>query len=153
MQIEPSIYLTHDADHQTEIIPMLADHPHYAALRCADCRGGLHLKWLSYAECVALEVPVINKTYKSQKSRATKWAQATTKEQSFYRSYQPRSFDLPRTPSILLGDRLTIKSKYTGNSIHTIPIPYLKNLLKKNLVPNHKDQQIIIESIHRRSGS
>ena len=152
MKIDQLTYLAHD-NHQIEIIPMPADHPHYAALRCADCGGGLHLKWLSHDECVVLQVPITNKTYKSQKSTATKWAQATHKQQSFYKSYQPQSFALPRAPSILLGDRLTIGPKYTGNSIHTIPIPYLENLLKKNKVPNHKDQKLITESIQRRSGS
>lgn len=153
MKIFSKTFSKHES-HQVEIIPT-PDLIHYAALRCRDC-AGVHLKWLSQTECSRLGVHFLTPkkaTKKSKQQTQHKWSQASEKERNFYTSYQPRSFGLPRTPSILMGDRLTIKDRYTGNSINTIPVEHLRQLLRSGKVTNTTDRAAIMKSIELRSGT
>jgi hypothetical protein len=149
VKIFSKTYKKHQS-HQVEIIPT-PDLIHYAALRCQDC-AGLHLKWLSQTECSRLGVHFVAPK-KAIKKTTVKWSQASQKQRDFYKSYQPRTSGLPRTPSILMGDRLTITDPYTGNSIHSIPVQHLEQLLKSGKVTNTQDKATIQKSIASRSGT
>ena len=91
---------------------------------------------------------------KSKGKNKTNWAQATPQERNFYKNYQPKSLRIPRTPTQLIGDRLALsgRSQYNGNPIGSIPIEYLRHILK-NKINNRDDQAYIERHLELRTGS
>lgn len=92
---------------------------------------------------------------KTQKKKEIKWAQASTKERNFYKSYQPKQLRAPRTPSQLLSDRLCLTgiSKYNGQPLHHIPTHYLKQILDTK-INNRDDKAYIMAHLElRKSGT
>jgi hypothetical protein len=149
MKIFSKTYSKHES-HQVEIIP--TPHlKHYAALRCKQCEG-VHLKWLGREECSKLGVDLPKKS--PQRKTKRNWSQATTKERTFYKSYQPTNLNRGKTPSQLIGDRLALsgRSQYNGNPLHKIPLDYLK-LIMKTKINNRDDKAFIERHIALRSGS
>lgn len=135
---------------------------HYAKMCCRDC-GNKFLLWVGPHEMKAMgywtdqqatqQIKLKRKLKNKQhKSKTPKWSQATSKERNFYTNYQPPSFNLPRTPSQLIGDRLAITgiSKYNGNSIYSIPIEYLQTLLAGRRINKPEDRQLIEQAIQVR---
>jgi hypothetical protein len=149
--------------HQVEPTLEQADSIHYGRLCCITCKHQ-HLKWLGPNELVLLGVVkehdignlIKQKKKLKENSKAPKnkklWNNVSHKERDFYKSYQPNSFALPRTPSQLIGDRLAITgiSKYNGNSIGSIPIPYLQHLIKTNKINKKEDRALIMANIELR---
>jgi len=91
-------------------------------------------------------------TPKPKKSKTPNWAQASTQERNFYTNYQPKSFNLPRTPTQLVKGRLALNgiSKYNGNHISHIPTAYLQSLIKSNRITNKQDQEYIMAHLELR---
>jgi len=92
---------------------------------------------------------------RTQKAQAQRWAQASAKERTFYRSYQPKEFRSSRTPSQLLGDRLCLVgiSKYNGQPLHHIPTQYLQTILDTK-INNRDDKAYIMAHLElRKSGT
>ena len=140
---------------------------HYAKLCCVDCNN-LFLQWLSADNLVTIGQITEEQKQELIKSKRPKvqqlqnqgkyktkssWTTITTQERTFYKSYQPPK--LPRTPTQLIGDRLALNSysKYNGNSIHSIPLKYLEQLIVENKITRREDRQRIMDSIKIRSGA
>jgi len=162
--------LTRHQTHSVEIVETPTK-IHYAKLCCQTC-GNRFLMWLGpneleamghirdrkqYNQMVQAKKLVRERLITEKKVRAAKktthWAQATTKEKQFYQSYQPRQQKLGT--SFLMGDRLTLAGRYTGNPLALIPINYLKTLIATDTrLPNSRDREIIRQHIGiRQTGS
>lgn len=136
--------------HQVDVV-LTPTQTHYAKLVCRDC-DGLWLQWLSRRHTQDLQG---DQPRKLHKQTTVKWQNTGSKERSFYRSYQPRSLQLPRTPTQLIRDRLALTgySRYNGNSIYSIPTPYLQALLDSNRITRKEDRQLIQKAIQLRTGT
>ena len=162
--------LTKHQSHSVEIVETPTK-IHYAKLCCQTC-GNRFLTWLGPDELLATghikdrkqynqmvqAKKLVRERLKQQKKatsakKNTRWAQAKTKEKQFYHSYQPRQQKFGT--SFLLGDRLTLAGRYTGNPLALIPIDYLKTLIATDTrLPNPKDREIIRQHISiRQTGS
>lgn len=141
---------------------------HYAKLCCDTCgnhRGTRFLAWLGPAQLLGMghyssedqmQQAITQKKkikHRSQPKNKPNWAQAQPQERKFYRSYNPLT--LPRTPTQLINDRLALtgRSRYNGNSIYSVPVPYLKTLLDTNKVTRKEDRQMIQAAIELQTGS
>ena len=166
--------LTQHQTHSVEVVETPTK-IHYAKLCCIDCgnhRGSQFLMWLGPDELlqmghlkspkqreqmIADKKPVRRRLMMEQRIKAakknTRWAQAKSKERQFYQSYQPTTQALGT--SFLMGDRLTLQCRYTGNTLSLIPINYLKTLVKSETrLPNPRDRQLIMQHIEiRQPGS
>jgi hypothetical protein len=166
--------LTRHSTHSVEVVETPTKFQ-YAKLSCIDCgdhRGSQFLMWLGPDELfqmghlkslkqreqmIADKKPVRNRLKNEQRIAAakknTRWAQTKTKEKQFYHSYQPQQQKFGT--SFLLGDRLTLAGRYTGNPLALIPINYLKTLIATDTrLPNSKDREIIRQHISiRQTGS
>lgn len=166
--------LTRHQTHSVEIVETPTK-IHYAKLCCRDCGtagGSQFLMWLGpneleamghirtreqYDQMIRDKKVIRRRLIKEQQVKAAKkmpnWAQAKTKEKQFYQSYQPRQQKLGT--SFLMGDRLTLAGRYTGNPLALIPIDYLKTLIATDTrLPNSRDREIIRQHISiRQTGS
>lgn len=122
---------------------------HHAKLVCVECNG-LWLQWLSRKDTSTLLG--MQQPKKKLHNKKTHWSMTKLKERQHYQSFQPPSLQLPRTPTQLINDRLALNgySRYNGNSIFTIPIPYLQSLLDTNKVNRKEDRQLIQAAIDQR---
>lgn len=144
-QSNPEKHLTHQVD-----VVLTPDLNHYGKLVCREC-GGQWIQWLSRADATALVGPQEKKTQKNTKSN---WSNTGSKERQHYKSFQP-SFGLPRTPTQLINDRLALTgySKHNGNSIYSVPVPFLQSLLDTNKINKKEDRQRIQAAIKLRIGT
>lgn len=166
--------LTKHKSHSVEVIETPTK-IHYAKLCCIDCgnhQGSQFLIWLGpneletighiksrkqYYQMIADKKLVRQRLIQERRiqaaKKATKWAQAKSKERKFYHSYQPRQQQFGT--SFLMGDRLTLAGRYTGNPLSLIPIDYLKTLIAtETRLPNPRDREIIKQHISiRQTGS
>jgi hypothetical protein len=133
--------------HQVDVV-LTPDLNHYGKLVCSDC-GGTWIKWLGKSETEALLGPQITK---QQKIKSAHWSSTNIKERQHYRSFQPKYQQLVRKPTQLIQDRLALfgHSRYNGNSIYSIPVAYLQELLDNNTITNPQDRQQIEIAIHER---
>jgi hypothetical protein len=142
---------------------------HYAKLCCVACNN-LHLQWLSPDQLVQIgqiteqeKQELVNlKRHRVQQlqnqgkyKKKSNWSNITTQERTFYKRYQPPILQRGRTPSQLIGDRLCLegRSRYNGNSIHAIPIEYLKLIMAQNKIGNSDDKKYIMATIKARRGA
>lgn len=166
--------LTKHKSHSVEVIETPTK-IHYAKLCCIDCSrqpGSKFLMWLGPTELDAMGHYKSRKEYykaiddkkvirrrliREKQIKAAKkmpnWAQAKPKEKQFYQSYQPRQQQFGT--SFLMGDRLTLAGRYTGNPLALIPIDYLKTLIENETrLPNPRDRKTIKQHISiRQTGS
>jgi hypothetical protein len=147
---------------------------HYAKLCCRDCgnhRGTKFLTWIGPRDMVTMgywteeqakkqqQLKIAHKQkhrkqINKQAHKPTQWAQASKQERNFYQNYQPKSLTRSRTPTQLIGDRLALsgRSQYNGNPIGSVPVEYLKHILKTKI--NNRDDQAYIERhLQLRTGS
>lgn len=147
---------------------------HYAKLCCRNCgnhTGSQFLTWVGPNDMVAMgywtdeqateQIKLKKQHIKKHKKQINKqakkvihWPQATPQERNFYQNYQPKSLTRSRTPTQLIGDRLALsgRSQYNGNPLGSIPIEYLK-LILKNKINNRDDKAYIERHLELRTGS
>jgi hypothetical protein len=145
--------VSHIDKHMTHTVDVVAtpNLNHYAKLVCRDC-GGAWLQWLSRSDAETIIGP---QPKKQQKTTQAHWSGIESKERKFYTSYQQPTFQLPRTPTQLIQDRLALNghSRYNGNSVYSIPADYLQNLLDTNRITRREDRQLIQAAIQLQTGT